>query len=188
MTADPATTVTVTTETVTTKPATMEHEMKHPAAIVLATVADTQDFGRLLAGALRAGDLVILDGPLGAGKTALPQGIGAGLRVLGPVTSPTFVIARVHQPDPPRGGRVPLVHVDAYRLAGIEEVDDLDLDASLDEAVTVVEWGEGKVEQLSDAHLLIRLHRREDDTRTAELIGVGGDWADRLDLLGLARG
>jgi tRNA threonylcarbamoyladenosine biosynthesis protein TsaE len=142
----------------------------------LATADDTAELGRRLAPVLRAGDLVILDGPLGAGKTVLVQGIGAGLDVAGPVTSPTFVIARVH-----RGPRVPLVHVDAYRLGSLAEVDDLDLDTGLDEAVTVVEWGEGKVEHLAEAHLLVRLRRLEDDTRTAELIGVGGDWAARLD-------
>jgi tRNA threonylcarbamoyladenosine biosynthesis protein TsaE len=147
-------------------------------------VDDTRDFGRRLATILRAGDLVILDGPLGAGKTALAQGIGAGLGVRGEVTSPTFVIARVHQPDPHRAGRLPLVHVDAYRLGGMAEVDDLDLDASLDEAVTLVEWGEGKVEQLTDAYLRIRLARRDDDTRVVELVGVGGDWARRLERLG----
>jgi len=153
----------------------------------LATADDTAELGRRLAPVLRAGDLVILDGPLGAGKTVLVQGIGAGLGVAGPVTSPTFVIARVH-----RGPRVPLVHVDAYRLGSLAEVDDLDLDTGLDEAVTVVEWGEGKVEHLAEAHLLVRLRRlvdaepahaspTPDDTRTAELIGVGGDWAARLD-------
>ena len=150
----------------------------------LPTVDDTRDFGRRLAGILRAGDLVILDGPLGAGKTALAQGIGAGLGVRGAVTSPTFVIARVHQPDPQRAGRVPMVHVDAYRLGGVAEVDDLDLDASLDEAVTLIEWGEGKVEQLTDAYLRVRLDRRDDDTRVVDLIGVGGDWGRRLDGLG----
>jgi tRNA threonylcarbamoyladenosine biosynthesis protein TsaE len=158
-----------------------------PGTVELATVADTQNFGRRLASLLRPGDLVILDGPLGAGKTALAQGIGAGLGVRGAVTSPTFVIARVHQPDPQRGGQVPLVHVDAYRLKDIAEVNDLDLDTSLDDAVTIVEWGEGKVEQLSDAHLVVRLHRRDDDTRTAELVGVGGDWSDRLELSGIGR-
>jgi tRNA threonylcarbamoyladenosine biosynthesis protein TsaE len=156
--------------------------------VELASVADTQDFGRRLAGVLRAGDLLVLDGPLGSGKTVLAQGIAAGLRVRGTVTSPTFVIARVHQPDPQRGGQLPLVHVDAYRLAGIAEVNDLDLDTSLEDAVTVVEWGEGKVEQLSDAHLLVRLRRRDDDTRAAELSGVGGDWPRRLELLGLGSG
>jgi tRNA threonylcarbamoyladenosine biosynthesis protein TsaE len=153
----------------------------------LATADDTAELGRRLAPVLQAGDLVILDGPLGAGKTVLVQGIGAGLGVAGPVTSPTFVIARVHQ-----GPRVPLVHVDAYRLGSLAEVDDLDLDTGLDEAVTVVEWGEGKVEHLAEAHLLVRLRRlvsadpaqaspTPDDTRTAELIGVGGDWGARLD-------
>jgi tRNA threonylcarbamoyladenosine biosynthesis protein TsaE len=146
----------------------------------LPTVDDTRAFGRRLAGVLRAGDLVILDGPLGAGKTALAQGIGAGLGVRGEITSPTFVIARVHHPDPARSGRVTLVHVDAYRIGTMAEVDDLDLDASLDDAVTVVEWGEGKVEQLADAHLIVHLERREDDTRVVALTGVGGDWAHRL--------
>ena len=88
-----------------------------PVAVELPTVDDTQEFGRRLATVLRPGDLVILDGPLGAGKTVLAQGIGAGLGVRGVVTSPTFVIARVHRPDPQRGGQLPLVHVDAYRLA-----------------------------------------------------------------------
>ncbi|WP_232534010.1 tRNA (adenosine(37)-N6)-threonylcarbamoyltransferase complex ATPase subunit type 1 TsaE [Plantactinospora sp. KBS50] len=150
----------------------------------LPTVEDTHAFGRTLAGRLRAGDLLVLTGPLGAGKTALVQGIGAGLGVAGEVTSPTFVIARVHRADPDRGGRVPLVHADAYRLGDATdpraEIDDLDLDASMDEAVTVVEWGEGLVEQLGDAHLRIRIDRRDDDTRLVELEPVGGDWADRL--------
>lgn len=148
--------------------------------IVLATPRDTAEFGRRLAGLLRPGDLIILSGPLGAGKTALAQGIGAGLGVTGDVTSPTFVIARVHQPDPERGGTVPMTHVDAYRLGGLVEVDDLDLDTGLEESVTVVEWGGGKVEHLAEAHLEIRLRRRDDDVREAELLASGGDWADRL--------
>jgi tRNA threonylcarbamoyladenosine biosynthesis protein TsaE len=141
----------------------------------LTTVDDTVEFGRRLAGLLRAGDLVILDGPLGAGKTALARGVGAGLEVRGEVTSPTFVISRIH-----RGGRLPLVHVDAYRLGSVSEVDDLDLDASVEDSVTIVEWGGGKVEQLADAHLLIRIERRDDDSRVVELVPVGADWADRL--------
>jgi len=150
--------------------------------VKLPTATDTREFGRQLAAWLRAGDLVILDGPLGAGKTALAQGIGAGLGVLGEVTSPTFVIARVHRPAP--GGRgLPLVHVDAYRLGSLAEVDDLDLDTGLDEAVTVVEWGEGKVERLADAHLTVRLQRHDDDSRTAVLSGVGADWPERLQAL-----
>ena len=145
----------------------------------LSTVEDTRAFGERLAAVLRPGDLVILSGPLGAGKTALAQGIGAGLGVAEPVTSPTFVIARVHH-----GGRVPLVHVDAYRLGTVAdpraEVDDLDLDASVDDSVTVVEWGEGMVEQLADAHLEVRLDRREDDSREVVLRGSGGDWERRV--------
>ncbi len=141
--------------------------------ITLPTAQDTRGLGERLGAVLRPGDLVIIDGPLGAGKTVLAQGIGAGLGVAGEITSPTFVIARVHRPAP--GGRgVPLVHVDAYRLNSLAEVDDLDLDTGLDEAVTVVEWGEGKVEQLSDTHLLIRLRRHdEDETRTAEFFAGG---------------
>jgi len=142
----------------------------------LPAVEDTKALGRELAQLLRPGDLVVLAGPLGAGKTALTQGIGAGLGVPGPVTSPTFVLARVH-----RGGRVPLVHVDAYRLAGMADVDDLDLDATTEESVTVVEWGHGLVEQLADEHLVVELDRRDDDVRTVRLVPVGPGWARRLD-------
>ena len=141
----------------------------------LPTVADTQRFGRELAGLLQAGDLVVLVGPLGAGKTALTQGIGAGLGVREPVTSPTFVIARVHN-----GGRLPLVHVDAYRLGGVADVDDLDLDVTVADSVTVVEWGQGLVEQLADEHLEVRLDRRDDDVREARLVPHGPGWESRL--------
>jgi tRNA threonylcarbamoyladenosine biosynthesis protein TsaE len=143
---------------------------------VLPTATDTQELGRALAGLLGPGDLVVLVGPLGAGKTALTQGIGRGLGVREPVTSPTFVIARVH-----RDGRVPLVHVDAYRLGSMADVDDLDLDASTGESVTVVEWGQGLVEQLADEHLEVRLDRRDDDVRTAVLVPHGPGWERRLD-------
>ena len=141
----------------------------------LPTVEETRALGRDLARLLRPGDLVVLAGPLGAGKTALTQGIGAGLGVAGPVTSPTFVLARVH-----RDGRVPLVHVDAYRLGSMADVDDLDLDATAEESVTVVEWGHGLVEQLADEHLVVELDRRDDDVRTARLVPYGPGWEQRL--------
>ena len=144
----------------------------------LPTVEETRAFGAELGKRLRAGDVVILAGPLGSGKTVLAQGIGAGLRVQGPITSPTFVIARVHRPAP--GGTVPMVHVDAYRLGSVSEVDDLDLDAALEDSVTVVEWGEGKVEHLAAAHLLVRIDRLDDEVRVVELTGHGDAWADRL--------
>ena len=135
--------------------------------------------GSSIAGVLRAGDVVVLSGPLGAGKTTLTQGIGRGLNVRGDITSPTFDIARVH-PSTITGPA--LVHVDAYRLGSFIEVDDLDLDASLDESVTVVEWGEGKVEGLADDRLHVMIQRQvgddEDDTRRVELVGVGSRWAD----------
>lgn len=112
--------------------------------------------GQRLATVLQAGDVVVLTGALGAGKTTLTQGIGAGLGVRGPVTSPTFVIARVH-PSQVQGPA--LVHVDAYRLSSIAEVDDLDLDATLESAVTVVEWGEGLVDDLTCDRLDIMIER-----------------------------
>lgn len=143
--------------------------------IRLATAADTHEFGRRIAGLLRPGDLVLLTGPLGAGKTALVQGIGAGLGVEGRVVSPTFVIARVHKGNPP------LVHVDAYRLGSFDEIDDIDLDVSTDAAVTVVEWGTGKVEQLADSRLEIEIERAADsEDRSARLVPHGGDWAERI--------
>lgn len=110
--------------------------------------------GQVLAGSLRAGDLVVLDGPLGAGKTTFVQGLAAGLGVRGAVTSPTFVIARRHP-----GPRVALVHVDAYRVGSALEIDDLDLDADIADSVTVVEWGIDKVEGLGDSCLVVTIDR-----------------------------
>ncbi|MCT7292318.1 tRNA (adenosine(37)-N6)-threonylcarbamoyltransferase complex ATPase subunit type 1 TsaE [Rhodococcus pyridinivorans] len=132
--------------------------------IELPTVEDTEAFGRRLAAELRAGDLVVLDGPLGAGKTALTRGIAVGLGVEGRVTSPTFVIAREHRPGSPEGREpVGLVHVDAYRLGdgpnALDELDALDLDTDLTDTVVVVEWGGGLVEQLAERHLRVRLRR-----------------------------
>jgi len=144
-------------------------------AIVVPTAGDMRALGARLADVLRAGDLLVLTGDLGAGKTTLVQGVGAGLGVGGPVVSPTFVIARVH-----RDGRLPLVHVDAYRLGSVAEVDDLDLDAALDESVTVVEWGEGLVEELAGDRLEVRLERsadESDETRRVTLTGVGARWS-----------
>jgi tRNA threonylcarbamoyladenosine biosynthesis protein TsaE len=128
---------------------------------------------------LRPGDLVLLAGPLGAGKTALAQGVGAGLGVSGVVTSPTFVIARLHR------GTVPLVHVDAYRLGSISEVDDLDLDTTQEESVTLIEWGHGLAERLADSYLKINIDRLDDDTRVVTLEPHGGQWQGRLEEAGL---
>jgi tRNA threonylcarbamoyladenosine biosynthesis protein TsaE len=142
----------------------------------LQTPEDTRRFGSRLAAVLRAGDLLLLTGPLGAGKTALTQGIGAGLGVLGRIVSPTFVIARVH-----RDGRLPLVHVDAYRLRSLDEIDDLDLDVDVADSVTVVEWGAGLADRLADAHLEVRITRApESEVRLVELDPTGPDWAQRL--------
>jgi tRNA threonylcarbamoyladenosine biosynthesis protein TsaE len=152
--------------------------------ISLPTPDDTRSLGAKLGELVRAGDLIVLNGPLGAGKTVLVQGLAAGLGAKGAVTSPTFVISRVHE-----GGRLPLVHVDAYRLAGALEVDDLDLDTDLTLAVVAVEWGAGLVEALADAHLRIELTRpegaEEGEERLAVLHAVGGDWVRRLSVAGL---
>ena len=146
-----------------------------PAVRLIATDAAMRELGRELATRLRAGDLVILTGPLGAGKTTLVQGIGAGLGVRGPVTSPTFVIARVH---PVLAGPGPaLVHADAYRLGSFGEVDDLDLDADMARAVTVVEWGEGLAEGLAEDRLEISIEPDPDsEVRTVRLAGHGTRW------------
>ncbi len=142
--------------------------------VEVATPEQMRSYGRRLAGLLRAGDLVLLNGPLGAGKTTLVQGVGAGLGVRGPVTSPTFVLVRVH---PGLGSGPALVHADAYRLGSVAELDDLDLDAALDEAVTVVEWGGGVAEVLSVDRLDVHLRRRDaGETRTVRVRGHGGRW------------
>ncbi|AWI30500.1 tRNA (adenosine(37)-N6)-threonylcarbamoyltransferase complex ATPase subunit type 1 TsaE [Streptomyces tirandamycinicus] len=152
-----------------------------PAArLTLTSPEQTQELGRRLAKLLRPGDLVLLTGELGAGKTTLARGLGEGLGVRGAVTSPTFVIARVH---PSLVGGPALVHVDAYRLGGgLDEMEDLDLDVSLPESVVVVEWGDGKVEDLSEDRLHVVIHRvvgnTDDDRRRITLTGVGPRWAD----------
>jgi tRNA threonylcarbamoyladenosine biosynthesis protein TsaE len=132
----------------------------------LPTAEDTMALGTKLGQQLRAGDVVVLSGPLGAGKTVLAKGIAEALDVDGPVTSPTFVLARVHRAR--RSGSPAMVHVDMYRLLDhastdlLGELDSLDLDTDLDDAVVVVEWGEGIVERLSERHLDIRLERGAD--------------------------
>jgi tRNA threonylcarbamoyladenosine biosynthesis protein TsaE len=129
----------------------------------LPRVEDTVALGSRLGEQLRAGDVVVLSGPLGAGKTVLARGIAAAMDVDGPVTSPTFVLARVHPARRP--GNPSLIHVDVYRLLDhrvtdlLAELDSLDLDTELDDAVVVVEWGEGLAERLSDRHLDVRLQR-----------------------------
>lgn len=138
--------------------------------VVLADAEAARDFGRALAGVLRAGDLVLLTGPLGAGKTTLTQGLGEGLGVRGQVASPTFIIARVH---PPLGDGPPLVHVDAYRLESLDDLEALDLDASLEESVTVVEWGEGLAEVLAEDRLEITIERPQGEVADPEAADLG---------------
>jgi tRNA threonylcarbamoyladenosine biosynthesis protein TsaE len=155
--------------------------------VTVATSDQMRDLGRRLAGLLRAGDLIIVSGPLGAGKTTLTQGIGEALSVRGPVTSPTFVISRVHPRADGASGPA-LVHVDAYRLGSALELDDLDLDADTDTAVTVVEWGEGIAEGLADDRLEVTISRTGDlhedasidgdRPRTVRILGVGSRWRD----------
>ncbi|MEU8682299.1 tRNA (adenosine(37)-N6)-threonylcarbamoyltransferase complex ATPase subunit type 1 TsaE [Streptomyces sp. NPDC048611] len=162
------------------------------AHVTVKSPAQMQELGRRLAPLLRPGDLVLLTGELGAGKTTLTRGLGEGLGVRGAVTSPTFVIARVH---PSLAGGPPLVHVDAYRLGGgLDEMEDLDLDVSLPESVVVVEWGDGKVEELSEDRLHVVIGRAVgadapggpdgaleddvDDVREVTVTGLGARWAD----------
>ncbi|WP_405862893.1 tRNA (adenosine(37)-N6)-threonylcarbamoyltransferase complex ATPase subunit type 1 TsaE [Streptomyces sp. NBC_01515] len=157
------------------------HNAAEPLSVSLTVNSPERmrELGRRLAELLRAGDLVMLTGELGAGKTTLTRGLGEGLGVRGAVTSPTFVIARVH---PSLGEGPPLVHVDAYRLGGgLDDMEDLDLDVSLPESVIVVEWGEGKVEELTDDRLSLVIHRAVGDTtdevRHVTVTGLGQRWA-----------
>jgi len=151
--------------------------MRSGRQVTVETAAGMRALGKRLAGLLRAGDLVILSGSLGAGKTTLVQGIGEGLGVRGPVTSPTFVIARIH---PSLTGGPDLVHADAYRLASPAEVDDLDLDEAMDSSVTVVEWGGGLAEGLADDRLEVTITPLEAtqgaEPRSVCIAGHGGRW------------
>jgi tRNA threonylcarbamoyladenosine biosynthesis protein TsaE len=148
-----------------------------PASVVVPSAEAMGDLAGRVGGLLTAGDLLILQGELGAGKTTFAQGLGEALGVRGPITSPTFVLARIHPslidgPD--------LVHVDAYRLGSASEVDDLDLDATADRSITVVEWGAGVAEQLSDDWLHIAINAGSDgaDSRQVSVIPHGSRWAD----------
>ena len=186
-------------------PADSMRRLSQGAALSLgvSTAGEMRELGRRLATGLTAGDLVILSGGLGAGKTTLTKGIGDGLGVRGPITSPTFVIARVHPPVAPAvvaGPRPSLVHADAYRLGGVLELDDLDLDTDLASSVTVVEWGEGLAEGLSADRLEIAIEAGAtadadpadpddlagDVPRTVRIASVGQRWEGiELPLLGL---
>mgnify|MGYP003919096691 CR=1 FL=1 len=172
----------------------VELGLRLPKVHHVATPEEMRALGSRIADDLVPGDVVVLSGDLGAGKTTFTQGLGARLEVEGPVTSPTFVIAREHAPR--SAHRPGLVHVDAYRLGGIEELDDLDLDTSLDDVVTVVEWGEGVAEALSPSRLEVRIRHAvvdggsgEDQSgvddegldgaepRVVEIQGIGPRWA-----------
>lgn len=159
--------------------------MATPATVMIeiATADEMRGLGAQLATALVAGDVVLLSGELGAGKTTLAQGIGIALGVRGQVTSPTFVLARMH---PSLADGPPLVHVDAYRLQGWDDLEALDLEATLDEAITLVEWGEGVIEGLAPDRLEVRIHRARgddvalddaaEDVRTVEIRPIGERW------------
>jgi len=145
-------------------------------SLVARTADDMRRLGVLLARRLRDGDVLIATGALGAGKTVLAQGLGAGLGVVGPVTSPTFVLARLHRPGP--GSGLGFMHVDAYRLGSAAELADIDLDYHLTGNVTFIEWGEGMAEWLSDERLSVAIERRPDDERRVVLTPVGRRWDD----------
>ncbi len=154
-----------------------------PVMLDVVTAEAMQALGVRLASVLRAGDVVVVDGELGAGKTTLAQGLGAGLGVRGPVISPTFVISRIH---PQRGDGPDLVHVDAYRLGDAAELSDIDLDDSLADSVTYIEWGRGKAEWLADERLEIDIARSDDpavDVRVVRLTGIGARWKGALEIL-----
>ena len=176
------------------------------------TAAQTHALAAALGAVLETGDLLVLTGELGAGKTTFTQGLGEGLGVRAGIISPTFVLVRIHPnlPGGPRPGGPDLVHVDAYRLESAAEIDDIDLENTMDSAVTVVEWGRGRVEHLSDSRLEVELHRTrggaaetperpaetgagpvldfdtddDDEPRTVVIRGFGPRWAEAPTLPG----
>lgn len=147
-----------------------------PTRVEVPTTEEMRRLGVRLARLLRPGDLLVASGELGAGKTTLAQGLGEGLQVAGPVTSPTFVLSRIH---PARNGGPQFVHADAYRLGSAAELEDLDLDASMAESVTLVEWGAGLAEGLAVDRLEVHIERSgqtDDETRIVSLRGIGPRW------------
>lgn len=152
----------------------------------VSTADQTHALAAALASELDAGDLLVLSGELGAGKTTFTQGLGEGLGVRAGVISPTFVLVRIHPnlPDGPRPGGPDLVHVDAYRLGSASEIDDIDLENTMDSAVTVVEWGRGRVEHLSDSRLEVDLHRAIGLQPTEPVSIAGGSGAPGSGALG----
>ncbi|MDO4785186.1 MAG: tRNA (adenosine(37)-N6)-threonylcarbamoyltransferase complex ATPase subunit type 1 TsaE [Propionibacteriaceae bacterium] len=153
-----------------------------PRRFLIPTAAAMKELGERLGRSLCGGDVIIVSGDLGAGKTTLAQGIGAGLGVEGPIVSPTFVLSRVH----PNPAGPALVHVDAYRLSSAAELEDIDLESSLAESVTLIEWGTGIAEWLADDRLEIDIQRSDDpndDTRDVLLTGYGSRWDEILENL-----
>lgn len=185
-------------------------------SLTVTTADQTHALAAALGGVLEPGDLLVLTGELGAGKTTFTQGLGEGLGVRAGIISPTFVLVRIHPnlPDGPRPGGPDLVHVDAYRLGSAAEIDDIDLENTMDSSVTVVEWGRDRVEHLADSRLDIQLHRAvggaavggaaeadavlepdavldfdtedDDEPRTIVVRGYGPRWADAPAILGPA--
>ncbi|UKA48685.1 tRNA (adenosine(37)-N6)-threonylcarbamoyltransferase complex ATPase subunit type 1 TsaE [Arthrobacter sp. FW305-123] len=174
--------------------------------LTVTTAEQTHALAAALGGVLEAGDLLVLTGELGAGKTTFTQGLGEGLGVRAGIISPTFVLVRIHPnlPDGPRPGGPDLVHVDAYRLDSAAEIDDIDLENTMDTAITVVEWGKDRVEHLSDSRLEVELHRSvggestattmdgmvldfdtedDDEPRTIIFRGFGPRWVEAPQLL-----
>jgi tRNA threonylcarbamoyladenosine biosynthesis protein TsaE len=163
----------------------------------VASAAETQALAKRIGAQLRAGDLLVLTGELGAGKTTFTQGLGEGLGVRPGIISPTFVLMREH---PSLGQGPDLVHVDAYRLDSAAEIDDIDLENTMDSSVTVVEWGRDRVEHLSESRLEIDLHRAvglddgrpsasldfdtedADEPRTIVMRGYGPRWPEAPEL------
>ena len=160
----------------------VDHEVAHgyimsanlPTPLIAQTADDMRRLGVALARLLHGGDVIIASGDLGAGKTVLAQGIGAGLNVAGPIISPTFVLTRLHRSTTGPG----LVHVDAYRLGSAAELEDLDVSAGLTDAVTYVEWGAGLAEGLSEERLELYIERGDDDARTVYLTPIGRRWRE----------